>query len=115
MLLSIFFHQTSTKYRVDSHLDDLLKRIAGAEDVLQETYLKIWVHADRYHAKGTPMAWILMITKNLSLMKLREKKKHQELEPEEWDINFHIPDSELNKEKEVLEVNALNADAEIIL
>lgn len=39
-----------------------------------------------------------MITKNLSLMKLREKKKHQELEPEEWDINFHIPDSAGNVE-----------------
>lgn len=71
----------------------ITKNVADAEDVLQETYLKIWANAERYTAKGTPMSWILTITKNLSLMKLREKKRHQDLEPEEWDMSFHIPDS----------------------
>ena len=71
----------------------ITKNPSDSEDILQETYLKIWANAEKYKAKGTPMAWILTITKNLSLMKLREKKKYQDLEPQEWDISFHI-DSE---------------------
>ncbi len=71
----------------------ITKNPSDSEDVLQETYLKIWANAEKYKAGGTPMAWILTIAKNLSLMKLREKKRHQDLEPEEWDMMFHIPDN----------------------
>ncbi|MBE5956780.1 MAG: RNA polymerase sigma factor [Lachnospiraceae bacterium] len=76
----------------------LTKNAADAEDILQETLLKVWLSADSYKAKGTPMAWVLTITKNLALMKLREKKRHQDLEPEQWDMEFHIPDSAGNTE-----------------
>ena len=97
----------------------ITKNPADSEDVLQETYLKIWTNADRYTAKGTPMSWILMIAKNLSLMKLREKKRHQDLEPEEWDMEFHIPDSAGNTEDRHLLEAALNLltleEREIIL
>lgn len=85
----------------------ILKHAADAEDVLQETYIKIWANAGNYSAKGTPMAWILTIAKNLCLMKLREKKRHQDLEPEEWDMNFHIPDTAGNTENRHLLVAAL--------
>ncbi len=86
----------------------LTKNPADSEDILQETYLKIWSNADSYKAKGTPMAWILTITKNLALMKLREKKKHQDLEPEQWDMEFHIPDTVGNTEDRHLLEAALN-------
>ncbi len=86
----------------------ITKNPSDSEDILQETYLKIWANAEKYKAKGTPMAWILTITKNLSLMKLREKKKYQDLEPQEWDSSFHI-DSEAGtiEERHLLEA-ALN-------
>lgn len=71
----------------------ITKNPADSEDILQETYLKIWANAAGYTAKGTPMAWILTIAKNLSLMKLREKKRHEDLEPEEWDRMFSVPDT----------------------
>ena len=149
MLFFTLTDTTQTAYSKNSHLDEVLKRLArgdkaaleelyhetksavygfsltitknpaDSEDVLQETYLKIWANADRYTAKGTPMSWILMITKNLSLMKLREKKRHQDLEPEEWDMEFHIPDSAGNIEDRQLLEAALNLltleEREIIL
>ncbi len=129
---------TDMTYDPGSHLDEMIKRIAkgdknalaelyyetksaiygfslsltknpaDSEDILQETYLKIWSNADSYKAKGTPMAWILTITKNLALMKLREKKKHQDLEPEQWDMEFHIPDTAGNTEDRHLLEAALN-------
>ena len=68
----------------------ITKNPSDSEDVLQETYLKVWANAGSYKAKGTPMAWILTITKNLSLMKLREKKRYQDLEEHEWDTSFRI-------------------------
>ena len=149
MLFFTLTDATQTAYDKNSHLDEILKRLArgdktaleelyhetksaiygfsltitknaaDSEDVLQETYLKIWANADRYTAKGTPMSWILMIAKNLSLMKLREKKKHQDLEPEEWDMEFHIPDSAGTTEDRHLLEAALNLltleEREIIL
>ena len=123
MILLALLQTTQIAYNEHSHLDELLGRLAlgdkealeklyyetkaaiygfalsitknptDAEDILQETYLKIWANANKYSAKGTPMAWIMTIAKNLALMKLREKKRHQDLEPEEWDMSFHIPDT----------------------
>jgi len=89
-----------------------MKNPADAEDILQETYLKIWANAGKYTAKGTPMAWIMTIAKNLALMKLREKKRHQDLEPEEWDMSFHIPDTSGTTEDRHLLEAALNILAE---
>lgn len=63
----------------------IVKNTADAEDILQDTYLKIYSSAGSYKSKGNPMAWILTITKNLSLMKLREKSRFQDLEDHEWE------------------------------
>ncbi|MBQ8803830.1 MAG: RNA polymerase sigma factor [Tyzzerella sp.] len=138
MIFLALLQTTQIAYNAGSHLDALMSRLAvgdkdalaelyhetraavygfslsitknpaDSEDVLQETYLKIWANAERYTAKGTPMSWILTIAKNLSLMKLREKKRHQDLEPEEWDMSFHIPDTAGNTEDRHLLEAALN-------
>jgi RNA polymerase sigma factor (sigma-70 family) len=70
----------------------ITKNGADAEDVLQETYIKAWNAAGGYSAKGNPMAWLLTIAKNLSLMKLREHSRYQDLEPDEWDA-LAVPDT----------------------
>ena len=90
----------------------ITKNPSDSEDVLQETYLKVWANAGSYKAKGTPMAWILTITKNLSLMKLREKKRYQDLEEHEWESSFHL-DSQVGtiEDRHLLEA-ALNLLAE---
>lgn len=144
----ILLQTTGISYDTGAHLEDILERVAlgekraleelyhetraviygfslsitknpsDSEDVLQESYLKIWANAKNYNAKGTPMAWILTITKNLSLMKLREKKRYQDLEPQEWDMSFHV-DSETGtiEDRHLLEaaLNLLNEEERQII
>lgn len=61
----------------------ILKNTQDAQDVMQETYLKIKGGAHLYQPKGKPLAWILTIVKNLSLMKIRSYKKFCEDSNEE--------------------------------
>lgn len=56
----------------------ILKNSQDAEDVLQETFLKVYSNASDYVPHGKPMAWILRIARNLSMTKLREKTKNTE-------------------------------------
>lgn len=42
-----------------------------AEDVMQDTFVNIAQNAEKYVSQGKPMAWIMTITKNLALMKLK--------------------------------------------
>ncbi len=62
----------------------ILQNVHDAEDVLHDTYLRIYAAAGQYESKGKPLAWILTIARNLSLMKLRENRKTVDLPPEEW-------------------------------
>ena len=50
----------------------ILKNAFDAEDVLQDTYLRVYAAAGRYVPNGRPMPWILTIARNLTLMKLRD-------------------------------------------
>ena len=62
-----------------------LKNAHDAQDVTQETFVRIWDSAHQYRAQGTPMAWILTVTRNLALMQLRRDRRHQELDSGAWD------------------------------
>ena len=53
----------------------ILKNTQDAEDVLHDCYLHIYSAASGYRSSGKPMAWILTITRNLCLLKLRERKR----------------------------------------
>lgn len=54
----------------------ILKNPHDAEDVMQDTYLRIRVAAHLYNAQGKPLAWIFTIARNLSFMKLRSEKRN---------------------------------------
>lgn len=69
-----------TKTAVYGFSLSILKNTHEAEDVLQEVYIKIYENANLYQASGKPLAWILVITKNLALMKLRKNKDHADIE-----------------------------------
>lgn len=58
----------------------ITKNPHDAEDVLQETFLKIYQKAKDYTSYDKPMAWIFTIAKNFSLMKFRERKKEDSME-----------------------------------
>ena len=61
----------------------ILKNHHDAEDVMQDTYLKIRECAHLYKSMGKPMAWVFTIARNCALMKIRQKKKMVELTPRE--------------------------------
>ncbi len=66
----------------------MLKNTEDAEDVLQDTYLSIYASASGYRSMGKPLAWILRITRNLCLMKLRDRKKIAATPLEELNLSF---------------------------
>ncbi|MDD6223794.1 MAG: RNA polymerase sigma factor [bacterium] len=77
-----------------------------AEDILQDTIIKIYQSSDLYKPKGKPLAWILTIVKNNALMKLRQQSKMTMLTDEEWN---KIPKKEeLSKEEIMLLKSSLN-------
>ncbi|MCI7262664.1 MAG: RNA polymerase sigma factor [Otoolea sp.] len=52
----------------------IVKNTADAEELMQETYLKIWTSAGSYHSQGKPLAWMFTIARNLCYMKFRDQK-----------------------------------------
>jgi len=50
----------------------MLRNRNEAEDVMQDTYLKIRMSAHLYQPRGKPMAWVITIVRNLCLMRLRQ-------------------------------------------
>lgn len=52
----------------------ILKERAEAEDALQEVYTRVWLRAGRYDpAKGRGMTWLIAITRNLAIDRLRSR------------------------------------------
>ena len=57
----------------------IIMRILGshsdAEDVLQETFVRLWSRADTYDAlMGTPSAWLTRIARNRAIDRLRARR-----------------------------------------
>lgn len=71
-LETLYLH---TKTAVYGYALSILKHHHNAEDVMQETYVRLYSSAAQYMSMGKPMAWILRVTKNLALMKLREREE----------------------------------------
>ena len=71
------FHQLylETDRSVYSFILSILKNPQDAEEVLQETYLKIWTSAASYKPQGKPLAWMFTIARNLCYMKFRDQKR----------------------------------------
>lgn len=52
----------------------ILKNQQDAEDVMHDTFLRIYAYAEKYRPRGKPMAWVLTIVRNLSYNRLRQQK-----------------------------------------
>jgi RNA polymerase sigma-70 factor (ECF subfamily) len=48
---------------------------AAADDLLQETFLKLWTRAEQWQATGSVAAWLARIATNLALNHLRSKRR----------------------------------------
>ena len=75
-----------------------LKNGHDADDIAQDTFVRVWEKAPLYRPQGSPMAWILTIAKNLSLMRLREQGKRADLAPEDWE-SLAIPSPAVSVEE----------------
>lgn len=64
-----------TDQAVFSFILSIVKNYNTAQDLMQETYLKIRESIHSYKPRGKPMGWILTIAKNLAYMSLRSQKK----------------------------------------
>ena len=69
----------NTDRTVYSFILSILKNPQDAEEVMQETYLKIWTSAASYHSQGKPLAWIFTIARNLCYMRFRDQKRQADM------------------------------------
>lgn len=85
-----------------------LKNAHDAQDVTQDTFVRIWDNAPQYRSSGSPMGWILTVARNLALMALRQRQRYGELDGQEWDA---IPreDTSLSPEDRAVLQDALAA------
>jgi RNA polymerase sigma-70 factor (ECF subfamily) len=71
-----------------------------AEDVMQNTFIKVWDKASLYHHGTNTRAWTMKIARNLALTKLKENKRFVELStevPSEDEVTKIIQIQELNQ------------------
>lgn len=74
----------ATKSSVYGFILSILKNPDDAEDVLQDTYIKICTSAALYESYGKPMAWILTIARNMALMKIRKQSRQVDIPDFAW-------------------------------
>ena len=84
----------------------ILRHGHDAEDVTQDTFVRAWEKAEQYRPQGTPMAWLLAITRNLALMKLRERSRTRDLPPEDWE-SFAVDSHDVTAEDRAVLAAAL--------
>lgn len=75
----------ATKGAVYAAALGVLENHHAAQDVTQDTFVRLWEHAPGYRSQGSPMAWILTIARNLALSALRREARQEDLSPEEWE------------------------------
>lgn len=80
--LAALYQQTRTA--VYGFALSIVQSPQDAEDVLQDTYIRLYASAPAYRPQGKPMAFVLTIARNLSLMKLRQRGRTAELSEEGW-------------------------------
>lgn len=66
-----------------SFILSILKNPQDAEEVMQETYMKIWTSAPSYQSQGKPLAWFFTIARNLCYMKFRDSKHEVDISYDE--------------------------------
>ena len=79
----------------------LLKNRMDAEDIMHDTYLRIWHSAPRSCSEGCPMAWIYTIARN-GCMSLLRQRSHQVALPEgDW-LEAFLPEGSVDPDARLL-------------
>ena len=98
--LAALYHSTSAA--IYAFALSVLKNAQDAEDVLHDCYLNIHSAASGYRPLGKPMAWILTITRNLCLLKLRERGKRADIPVEDWESYLESRDTVTPEDRLIL-------------
>ena len=69
----------NTDKTIYSYLLSIARSPQDAEELMQETYLKVWTSAAGYRAQGKPLAWMFTIARNLCYMRFRDQRRESEL------------------------------------
>ncbi|MDR2139945.1 MAG: sigma-70 family RNA polymerase sigma factor [Tannerella sp.] len=87
----------------------LLNRAEDAEDILQETYCKLWLKRDELTAIRQPEAFCMTLVKNLCLDFLRASARRKGCEPEAVPvIPVEVtPESELESKEQLAHIESL--------
>lgn len=93
------YHATNSA--VYGYALSILKNTHDAQDVTHDCFVKVYHAADNYKSQGKPMAWLIEITKNLCLQRLRQHKDHSVI-----DDCFHLADKETVSSEDRLLVEA---------
>lgn len=94
---------TNTYQAVYGFLLSILNNREEAEDILQETYIKIRENASSYKHREKPMAWIFTIARNLAYMKLRKRKRFSFLSIEDAENVIGFSEVKNAEERMILE------------
>lgn len=81
----------------------ILKNQQSAEDAMQETFIKIILHADSYKKNTNPKAWIFKIARNCCMDILKKSDRDT---PLETNLILNIPSAE-NLSEEVSDTAAV--------
>ncbi|MFN0204460.1 MAG: RNA polymerase sigma factor [Bacteroidia bacterium] len=74
--------------------EKIMKSEALGEDVLQEAFVKIWLNAESYDSsKGRLFTWMLNITRNLAIDKLKSKHYKQSLQTDSAEAAMNVSEN----------------------
>ena len=84
--LKLLYEETSAG--VYSFTLSMLNNREDAEDALQDVYLSIHKSAHLYVPMGRPMEWIMTVTRNICISKIRDRNKIKQLDDQSKPIEF---------------------------
>jgi RNA polymerase sigma-70 factor, ECF subfamily len=71
----------------------ILKRHDAAQDVVQEAYLRIWLHAGSFSPqRGSPLAWMDRIVRNLAIdIYLKGRRQPKQVDIDQFEVAAQNP------------------------
>ena len=82
-----------------------------AEDVVQEALIKLWRGKEKFAEISNKEAWAITVVRNLSIDKIRSKKKKQTSDIDDY---YHISDNSPSPHKKLEQRDALKKVEEIM-
>ena len=67
----------------------IVKNAHDADDVLQETILRVYANAVNYRPQGKPLGWIFTIARNLAMDKVRHNGRTVPTDERSLAVNLH--------------------------